>query len=105
MGLSVLTKVLTHAATGLLVAVSACPALARATVPLPWLAELPNSLAPSASIYVSEKSNIVLDFNAPREAAAQAWIDFMRSDSAASVYSRHGFDYASPGERNRVQSQ
>jgi ABC-type molybdate transport system substrate-binding protein len=40
--------------------------------------------------------------NAPRKAAAAAWIEFIRSDAAAAVYNRHGFAYASPEERRRV---
>src|SRR5262245_23359091 len=30
---------------------------------LPWPAELPNALVPKASLYVSDKSNVVLDFH------------------------------------------
>ena len=34
-----------------------------------------------------------------RRRAAQAWIEFMRSEAAAAVYERNGFRYASPIER------
>jgi len=34
-----------------------------------------------------------------RRRAAQIWIEFMRSDAAAAVYERNGFQYASPVER------
>jgi len=43
--------------------------------------------------------------NAPHKAAAAAWIDFMRSDAAASVYNRNGFEYASAEERVRMVEQ
>ena len=43
--------------------------------------------------------------NAPRRAAAAAWVDFMRSDSAAAIYNRYGFDYVSAGERSRREQQ
>jgi len=42
---------------------------------------------------------------APRRAAAAAWAEFMRSDSAAAVYNRYGFDYVSAGERSRREQQ
>jgi molybdate transport system substrate-binding protein len=41
--------------------------------------------------------------NAPRRAAAAAWIEFMRSDAAAAVYNRYGFDYVTAEERRREQ--
>src|SRR3954471_13629154 len=37
--------------------------LAQSLAPLPWPAELPNALSPKAPLYVSEKSNLVLDFH------------------------------------------
>jgi molybdate transport system substrate-binding protein len=40
--------------------------------------------------------------NARRSSAAAAWLEFIRSDTAAGVYSRHGFDYASAEERART---
>ena len=43
--------------------------------------------------------------NAPHMAAALAWIDFMRSDAAATIYNRNGFEYADAAERARVQDQ
>jgi molybdate transport system substrate-binding protein len=43
--------------------------------------------------------------NAPHRAAAQAWIDFIRSDSAAAVYERYGFDYATAEERMRTEDK
>jgi len=39
--------------------------------------------------------------NAPRRAAAAAWIEFMRGDAAAAVYNRYGFDYVTADERLR----
>jgi molybdate transport system substrate-binding protein len=43
--------------------------------------------------------------NAPRRAAAAAWIEFMRSDAAAAVYNRYGFDYVKAEERVRREQQ
>jgi ABC-type molybdate transport system substrate-binding protein len=43
--------------------------------------------------------------NAPRRAAAAAWIEFMRSDSAAALYNRYGFDYATADERLRREQK
>lgn len=43
--------------------------------------------------------------NAPHPRAAAAWLEFIRSDAAAAVYGRHGFDYASIEERGRTVSQ
>ena len=43
--------------------------------------------------------------NAPHKDAAAAWIDFIRSDAAAAVYNRHGFDYADIAERSRVEDK
>jgi len=40
--------------------------------------------------------------NAQHKAAAAAWVDFIRSDAAATVYIRHGFDYVSNEERTRI---
>ncbi len=40
--------------------------------------------------------------NAPHKAAAAAWVEFIRSDAAAAVYNRNGFDYASAEERARI---
>jgi molybdate transport system substrate-binding protein len=37
--------------------------------------------------------------DARHRAAADAWIEFIRSDEAAAVYRKHGFDYASSEER------
>lgn len=39
--------------------------------------------------------------NAPHRAAAQAWIEFIRSDAAAAVYQKNGFNYAPAEERAR----
>jgi len=36
---------------------------------------------------------------APRPRAAQAWMEFMRSDVAADIYMRNGFDFAAPADR------
>jgi len=41
--------------------------------------------------------------NAPRRAAATAWVEFVRSDVAADVYRRHGFDFVTADERLRGQ--
>jgi molybdate transport system substrate-binding protein len=41
--------------------------------------------------------------NAPRRPAALAWVEFMRGEIAAGLYRRHGFDYAPPEERSRMQ--
>jgi len=38
---------------------------------------------------------------APRRGAAAAWAEFMRSDSAAAIYNRFGFDYVTASERSR----
>jgi molybdate transport system substrate-binding protein len=43
--------------------------------------------------------------NAPHRGAAEAWIEFMRSDAAAAVYRKHGFDYATPEERLRKETK
>jgi ABC-type molybdate transport system substrate-binding protein len=43
--------------------------------------------------------------SAPRRAAAAAWIEFIRSDAAAAVYQRHGFDYASVDERFQLEKK
>jgi ABC-type molybdate transport system substrate-binding protein len=43
--------------------------------------------------------------NAPRRAAAAAWIDFIRSDVAAAVYNRYGFDYVSTEDRIEREKQ
>ena len=43
--------------------------------------------------------------NAPHRAAAQAWIDFIRSDAAAAVYQKHGFDYATAEERMKTEDK
>ena len=43
--------------------------------------------------------------NAPHKDAAGAWTDFIRSDAAAVVYSRHGFDYAAVEERTRLEEK
>ncbi|HYA46053.1 MAG TPA: substrate-binding domain-containing protein, partial [Burkholderiales bacterium] len=40
--------------------------------------------------------------NAPHPGAAKAWLDFLRSDSAAAVFNRNGFDYATAEERLRI---
>ncbi len=36
---------------------------AQARAPLPWPQELPKALSPGAGVYISEKSNLVLDFH------------------------------------------
>jgi molybdate transport system substrate-binding protein len=43
--------------------------------------------------------------NAPHRAAALAWIDFMRSEEAAAIYNKNGFEYASAAERSRVEDK
>jgi len=43
--------------------------------------------------------------NAPHPEAAAAWLEFIRSDAAAAVYTRHGFDYASRDERSRSEER
>ena len=43
--------------------------------------------------------------NAPRRAAAAAWIDFIRSDVAAAVYNRYGFDYVTAEDRIQREKQ
>ena len=43
--------------------------------------------------------------DAPHRAAAEAWIAFIRSDAAAAVYQKHGFDYAAAEERARRESK
>jgi molybdate transport system substrate-binding protein len=48
---------------------------------------------------------ISLIHNAPRRAAAVAWIEFIRSDVAAAVYDRYGFDYISAEERIQKEKQ
>jgi len=48
---------------------------------------------------------ISLIHNAPRRAAAAAWIEFIRSDVAAAVYYRYGFDYVTAGERKEKEKQ
>jgi molybdate transport system substrate-binding protein len=40
--------------------------------------------------------------SARRKPAAAAWIEFIRSDIAAAIYNRNGFDYATVAERSRV---
>ncbi|SEK85277.1 molybdate ABC transporter substrate-binding protein [Nitrosovibrio tenuis] len=40
-----------------------------------------------------------------RETAAQAFIEFIRTDAAAAIYEQHGFDFVAPAERaNIIQS-
>jgi hypothetical protein len=80
---------------------------------LAWPPELPG-----ATIYVSGRSNVVLDEgnsrdelaismiqNAPHPAVAAAWIEFIRTDSATAVYQRYGFDYATAEERGRREQK
>jgi hypothetical protein len=43
--------------------------------------------------------------NAQHKAAAEAWLEFIRSDAAAVVFERHGFDYAASDERLRVEDK
>jgi ABC-type molybdate transport system substrate-binding protein len=43
--------------------------------------------------------------NAPHRAAAEAWIEFIRSDAAAAIYQKHGFDYATVEERLRSEDK
>jgi len=40
--------------------------------------------------------------NAPHPDTAKAWLDFLRSDAAAAVFNRNGFDYATTEERLRI---
>ena len=68
---------------------------------------------PSHFDYVAlpEKGNfrdelaISLIRNAPHTAAALAWIDFMRSDAAAAIYNRNGFEYADAAERAKLEDR
>jgi molybdate transport system substrate-binding protein len=48
---------------------------------------------------------IALINNAPRRAAAAAWIEFIRSDVAAAVYYRYGFDYITAQDRTEREKQ
>lgn len=43
--------------------------------------------------------------NAPHKAAALAWIEFIRSDAAAAIYNRNGFEYADAAERAEVEDK
>jgi molybdate transport system substrate-binding protein len=43
--------------------------------------------------------------DAPHRAAAEAWLEFIRSDAAAAVYRKHGFDYAPAEERSRRETK
>lgn len=43
--------------------------------------------------------------NAPRKVAALAWIDFIRSDTAATIYNSNGFEYADAAERAKVEDK
>jgi ABC-type molybdate transport system substrate-binding protein len=43
--------------------------------------------------------------NAPHPAVAAAWIEFIRTDSAAAAYQRYGFDYATAEERGRREQK
>lgn len=40
--------------------------------------------------------------SAPRPQAADAWLEFMRTDIAAELYNKHGFTYAGHDERNQL---
>jgi ABC-type molybdate transport system substrate-binding protein len=40
--------------------------------------------------------------DAPHPKAAAAWLEFIRSDAAAAIYTKHGFDYASAEERSKT---
>jgi ABC-type molybdate transport system substrate-binding protein len=42
---------------------------------------------------------------AQHKEAAAAWIEFIRSDAAAAIFNRHGFDYAAAEERARVEEK
>jgi len=48
---------------------------------------------------VIEELSIAKIRTAPHPLAAQAWIDFIRTDTAAAIFNRHGFDYAPLAER------
>jgi hypothetical protein len=43
--------------------------------------------------------------NAQHKAVGEAWLEFIRSDAAADVFERHGFDYAAGDERSRVEDK
>jgi ABC-type molybdate transport system substrate-binding protein len=43
--------------------------------------------------------------SSPRKAAAQVWADFIRSDAAAAIYNRNGFEYADAAERAKVEDK
>ncbi len=87
---------------------------------LPWPAELPDALLPTASPCVPKYFDYVtlpvegnfrdalaisMIRNALHREAAAAWIDFIRSDTAAAVYDRHGFDYAAAEERTPMEAR
>jgi ABC-type molybdate transport system substrate-binding protein len=46
-----------------------------------------------------EELSIAKIRTAPRPQAADAWIEFIRSDIAAEIFNRHGFNYATVAER------
>ncbi|MDB6062179.1 MAG: glycine/betaine transporter substrate-binding protein [Verrucomicrobiaceae bacterium] len=48
-----------------------------------------------------EELSIAKIKSAPHPQAAAAWIDFIRTDIAADIFTRNGFDYANAAERNR----
>ncbi len=59
---------------------------------------------PAEGNFVDELAISILN-QAPHRAAAAAWEEFMRSDAAADVYNRHGFDYVTASERSRREQQ
>ena len=59
---------------------------------------------PAEGNFVDELAISILN-QAPHRAAALAWTEFMRSDAAAAVYNRNGFDYITASERSRREQQ
>jgi ABC-type molybdate transport system substrate-binding protein len=59
---------------------------------------------PADGNFVDELAVSILN-QAPHRAAALAWTEFMRSDVAAAIYNRNGFDYLTAEERSRREHQ
>jgi len=59
---------------------------------------------PAEGNYRDELAVSILQ-RAPRRAAAAAWAEFMRSDAAAAVYNRYGFEYLTTQERLKREHQ
>jgi hypothetical protein len=102
-------------------------ALAQPAARLSWPPEFTNAALPKATFYggylkkrmpehfdyvalpaegnFRDELAISLIHNAPRRAAAAAWIEFIRSDVAAAVYQSYGFDYVTAEERIQKEKQ